>query len=275
VNEIAALGAVLEYPRAVAVQEARSEDCEHAGVWVRERLARAIDVEEAQGDGGHAVGLADQKTHALLGVLVEGVDRAQRRHLFLGRRDRPQRPAGAVGGVPVAGPDPRGLPLGVVAHLAVSSEVAAFAIDAHRRGDDQATHRALEQRLQQSSGAELVDRDVALDLVHALTDADHGRQVQHGVDSAQRALERRAVTDVATDELDFRREVGGRPRERSVDLQGAVIEHPDPVAGRQKMIGNVGADEARTASDQNLRHPPSFFICSFWSGETPLRRIGS
>jgi hypothetical protein len=34
------------------------------------------------------------------------------------------------------------------------------------------------------------------------------------------------------------------------------------------MIGDVGADEARAAGDQNLRHPPSFFICSFHAQNT-------
>ena len=49
-DEVAPLAAVLEDQRRPAVQEPRGEDREHAGVGVRQRLARAVDVEEAQRD---------------------------------------------------------------------------------------------------------------------------------------------------------------------------------------------------------------------------------
>src|SRR5919112_5548077 len=49
-DEVPALLAVLEDHRRLAVVEPRREDCQHARVGVRERLARAVDVPQAQGD---------------------------------------------------------------------------------------------------------------------------------------------------------------------------------------------------------------------------------
>ena len=172
VDEVAALRAVLEYPRAVAVQEARGKDGEHPGVGVRQRLAGAIDVEETQRDGWDAVGLADQEAHAFLGVFVEGVDRPQRWTFFLGRRrspaaarrhcrSDPSRPAWSRDGSRSA----------VIADLATAGEIAAFAVDAHRGGDDQPAHPAFEQGLHQRRRTQLVDRGVPLDFIHALADA--------------------------------------------------------------------------------------------------------
>src|SRR6476620_6632347 len=45
-HEIAPLLAILEYHRTFAVEQPRGKDREHAGIWIGERLARAIDVEE-------------------------------------------------------------------------------------------------------------------------------------------------------------------------------------------------------------------------------------
>src|SRR5947207_2622051 len=50
-DEVATLPAVLEDTRRPVVQQAGGEDREHAGVRVRERLPRAIRVEQAQRDG--------------------------------------------------------------------------------------------------------------------------------------------------------------------------------------------------------------------------------
>ena len=50
VDEVAGLLAVLEDQRRAAVEQARGEDRGHAGVRVGERLAGAVDVEEAQRD---------------------------------------------------------------------------------------------------------------------------------------------------------------------------------------------------------------------------------
>ena len=55
VDEVAPLAAVLEHQGRPVVQQARREDGEHAGVGVRERLAGAVDVEQAQRRAFHAV----------------------------------------------------------------------------------------------------------------------------------------------------------------------------------------------------------------------------
>jgi hypothetical protein len=47
---------------------------EHAGIGVRQCLARTVDVEEAQRDRVHAIGLADDQRHLLLCVFIERVD---------------------------------------------------------------------------------------------------------------------------------------------------------------------------------------------------------
>ena len=55
-------------------------------------------------------------------------------------------------------------------------EISAFAIDAHRGGDDQAADTSFEERLHQRRRALLVDRRVPFDFIHALADPDYGRQ---------------------------------------------------------------------------------------------------
>ena len=51
-DEVAPLQPVLEDPRRAIVQQPRREDREHAGVRIRERLPRAVRVEEPQRDAG-------------------------------------------------------------------------------------------------------------------------------------------------------------------------------------------------------------------------------
>ena len=55
-DEIAALPAILEDHRRLAVEQARGEDREHAGIGIGERLARPVDVEEAQAHAFHPIG---------------------------------------------------------------------------------------------------------------------------------------------------------------------------------------------------------------------------
>ena len=87
-DEVAALQPVLEDPRRPVVQQPRREDREHAGVRIRERLPRAVRVEEPQRDRRDPVRRAGDEAGALLVVLRERVDRREARPLALRRRHR-------------------------------------------------------------------------------------------------------------------------------------------------------------------------------------------
>ena len=60
----------------------------------------------------------------------------------------------------------------------------------------------VDHALQQDRGAGVVAADVAFDLVHALADADLGREVEDEVDAAERPVHRVAVPHVALQEFD-------------------------------------------------------------------------
>ncbi len=164
-DEVAALEPVLEDQRRPPVQEARGEDREHSGVRVRQRLARAVGVEEAQGDGGHAVRRAEEQAEPLLLELRERVDRGELRLLRLGRR------RGAGGRLPVA----------ALELLARPRRAGALAVDAHARGDEELADGPLGERLAEHRRPELVGRGVLGRLVHALADADARGEVDDRV----------------------------------------------------------------------------------------------
>ena len=102
VDEVAALPAVLEDHRRLAVQQPAAEDRRHAGVGVGQRLARAVDVEEAERDRRDAVGPAHRQAHLLLVALRDGVDRGRPQRLLLVGRQRRQQVDVRVEAVPVA-----------------------------------------------------------------------------------------------------------------------------------------------------------------------------
>ncbi len=170
------------------VEQSRGEDRGDAGVGVGERLALAVDVEEAQGHGGDPVGGAGDQRHLLVVALVDRVDRGRQQRLGLAGRHRPQRPAAlGAGELPLAGQQlllgarPRGL---VAVGLA---GVLALAVDRHRGGDDEpARQRAQgDQALEEAGGGHRVQLGVAGDLIHRLADADGGGQVHDAVDPAR------------------------------------------------------------------------------------------
>ena len=86
--------------------------------------------------------------------------------------------------------------------------VEALAVDAHRGGDDDAPDRLVDQRLEQHGGAEIVDRDVALDRVHALADADFGGEMDDAVDARKSLLQRLGMTYVPHQKLGVARQRG-------------------------------------------------------------------
>ena len=120
-DEVAALLAVLEDHRLLAVEQARGEDREHAGIGIGERLARAVDVEQPQAHALDAIGRRHDVGRALLHIFVERVDRGEARPLPLGRGDRGQRAALGVERLPVALPVAQAPALGILDQFAPSA----------------------------------------------------------------------------------------------------------------------------------------------------------
>ncbi len=92
-------------------------------------------------------------------------------------------------------------------------------------------------------------RGVLADLVHALADADPGREVDDAVDPVQRAPHGLRVADVADDELDVGRQVV-RALALRVDLGVQHVEDAHALPRRQQLGRQVGADEAGPAGDE-------------------------
>lgn len=82
--------------------------------------------------------------------------------------------------------------------------IEALAVDAHRRGDYDASDRLLDQRLEQDSRAEIVGRDVALDRVHTLANADFRGEMDDRVHARQRTAHGARITHIAAFKRDVR-----------------------------------------------------------------------
>ena len=130
--------------------------------------------------------------------------------------------------------------------------MSAFAVDAHARGDDELAHRPFGERVQQHRRAEGVRGRVLGLLVHALTDADPGREVDDGIDALERAADDILAAHVAGEQLDV-----GAQVLRAVALVHLVDQHVERahrVAGGEQLVREVGADEAGAAGDQDAFH---------------------
>jgi hypothetical protein len=108
-----------------------------------------------------------------------------------------------------------------------------------------------EHFLEHDGCADRVDGRVALDLVHGLTDADGGGEVDDGVDAVERVANRVVVANVAVDELDVLGEVG-RSRGVRMHLRIEAVERAHAMAFGKEAIGEMGADEAGAACDQDV-----------------------
>src|SRR5438552_17060713 len=86
-------------------------------------------------------------------------------------------------------------------------------------------------------------------LIHALPDANGGRQMKNNLDTAEGAVNRASIPDVAFQELGFGGKMWG-PRDRAVHLRIEFIEHPDNMAGLQQMVGQMRTDESCASNDQ-------------------------
>ncbi len=185
-HEIAPLLAILEHHRPLAVQQAGREDGQHAGVGVRQRLPGPVHVEQPQGHALHPVRRRDRQGQPLLGVFRQRIDGGE-----VGRLPSPaSRPGRAARRPAPAGPTRRRGAGRARARRRARSPASVryrpLAVDAHGGRDHDPSHRVVDQRLEQHRRADVVDRDVALDRIHALPDADLGRQVDHLVDALQR-----------------------------------------------------------------------------------------
>ena len=125
--------------RRVAVEQARGEDRGDAGVRVRQRLARAVDVEEAQRDRRDAVGRAGDEAQLLVVALGDRVDRGRDQRLGLAGADRrscavPH--SGQCTSHSRASSCSSGRGPGAT-RPCVGALVLALAVDRHRGGDDE------------------------------------------------------------------------------------------------------------------------------------------
>ena len=71
-----------------------------------------------------------------------------------------------------------------------------------------------------------------------------------GVDSVECAPHGVGVANVSDLKLDVRREVLG-PNDPFVNLRRQVVERADAVSVREQLVGEVRADEARAAGDED------------------------
>lgn len=78
--------------------------------------------------------------------------------------------------------------------------------------------------------------------------------MQDHVGPAQCLVDGERVGDVADHEFCIVGKVGGTLAVASVNLRREIIEKPDFVAGGEKGIGGVRADESRAPGDQYSRH---------------------
>src|SRR3546814_1725123 len=115
-------------------------------------------------------------------------------------------------------------------------------------------HGPVDQSLQQHRRAEIVGPDIAVDFVHALTDADLGREVKHARDIFQRPSHRPRVANVGAYQFDpIRQRRNGTP----VNLLDYVIQHPDAVARLAEFGAEMPHDEPEPSEivRANVRSP--------------------
>ena len=81
--------------------------------------------------------------------------------------------------------------------------VKTFAVNAHRRCNDDPAHAAASEFFKEDGSAAVVGADVAIYGVHALADANLGCQMKnHSFDAVQRLADERGIADVANYQAD-------------------------------------------------------------------------
>jgi hypothetical protein len=229
VDEITLLGAIFEYERRLAVHEARSEIGKHARVGIGKGLTGAEDVEDAEGDRLHRIDISENQRALFLDVFCQSVDRCQINVFRLVGADRGNRAPVARDGIPEPGLQASPASSSVLYALSLLREIEAFAIDTHRRGNDEARYRPLDEGVEKDRHAEIICAHIAADLVHALADADFGCKMKNTVHSVERRIDKRSIPDVTLDEFDVRRK---RP--------GAAGSIREPVRSKRRGHGLCG-----------------------------------
>ena len=131
------------------------------------------------------------------------------------------------------------------------------------------------ERVQEDAGSEGVRPRVLGLLVHALANANACGEVDDGIHAFERAADDLGVADVAGDKPDLGVEVVGSVRV-AVHLFDQHVEGAHGVAGSQQLVGEVGADEARTAGDQDaLSHARRLRAPGLWRGRDALVRVAA
>ena len=131
-HEVAPLLAVLEDQRRLAVDDARGEVRQHAGIGVGERLSRAEHIEQPQRHGLDAIRLAEDQRRPLLRIFRQRIDRGQINGLLFIGRDRRQRGAVGAGDLPSPLPDGRGVAPRIADGASVRGAIEPLAVHAHR-----------------------------------------------------------------------------------------------------------------------------------------------
>ena len=196
---------VLEDERRAVVQKPGREDRGNARVGIRESLARPVDVEESQGDRRNPVRRADDVTELLVVAFRDRVHRGRDQRFRLPRRDRRQLGSALrAGALPASFVELLVRPQTRRDRAVCLAEVLALAVDRHRRGDDESgrARRRSHEALQEAGRRGGVHVDVALDLVHRLTDSDRSGEMNDRIDAAKRLLGELGIADVAFDEGD-------------------------------------------------------------------------
>ena len=90
--------------------------------------------------------------------------------------------------------------------------------------------------------------DVSFDGVHALADADFGREMDDAVDAGKRSVQNLRVAHIAHDEL------GALPVRNlacisAMDLLEKTVEHPHPMPPFEERLREVTPDETSSARD--------------------------
>ena len=260
VREVTGLVPVLEHDRRAPVHETRREDRSDSRVGVRECLAGAIDVEEAERDRGDPVGRAGDEAHLLVIALVDRVDRRRDERLALRSADRAQLSAALrARQLPLAGKELLLGPRRRRRSAVLATGVLTLAVDRHRRGHDHPDrHRALrDDALQKARRRHGVQLGVARDLVHGLADADGRGEVHDAVDARERAIRELRIADVSDDQLHAARHL----RDHAVvNLLLEAVEDDDLLAAVHERANQVRADEPSAARHERLHDVPILLL---------------
>jgi hypothetical protein len=107
-----------------------------------------------------------------------------------------------------------------------------------------------QKSFEEDRGAEIVDTDIAIDLVHALANANLCGEMHNLINALHSGSHGLRITDVSVDDLD-RTENGVRWGRAAVDLLDETIEHANLIAFRQQCPAKMTANEPSTAGDQH------------------------